>query len=150
MISIEILFIETQLSTFFLQNDNKLNHSCQKLWREKTIKSGGFQCFRRRSCHSENYRLLFIGYHPNLYRKNILRFQNIIYRFHVFQTCGNPSVSIFTLLELYDASSPPYMEFKWNFTGGKWNTLPFEERNLTDKLRHKKISQSKTSTLFLH
>ena len=35
-------------------------------------------------------------------------------------------------------------------TGGKRNTLPFEEKNLTDKLRHKKISQSETSTLFLH
>ena len=35
------------------------------------------------------------------------------------------------------------------YTGGKRNTLPFEEKKkLTDKLRHKKISQSKTSTLF--
>ena len=108
----------------FLQNENKLNHNCRKLWREKTIKSSGFQCFRRRSCHSENYRLLFICYHPNLYKKNILRF----YRFHVFQTCGNPSVSIFKLQEPYDASSPPYMEFKWNLTGGKRNTLPFVEK----------------------
>ena len=114
MILIEILSIETQLSTSFLQNDNKLNHNCQKLRREKTIKSDGFQCFRRRSCHSENYRLLFICYHPNLYKKNILRFRIIIYRFHVFQTCGNPSLSIFTLLKPYDASSSPYMEFKWN------------------------------------
>ena len=36
------------------------------------------------------------------------------------------------------------------YTGGKRNTLPFEQKNLTDKLRHKKISQSKTPTLFLH
>ena len=114
MISIGILSIETQLSTFFLRNDNKVTHNCQKLWRKKIIKSGGFQCFRRRSCHSENYRLLFIFYHPNLYKKNILRFRIIIYRFYVFQTSGNPSLSIFTLLEPYDSSSPPYIEFKWN------------------------------------
>ena len=152
MISVEILSIETQLSTFFFffffffQNDNKLTHNCQKLWREKTIKSGGFQCFRRRLCHIENYRLLLICYHPNLYKKNNLRFRFIIYRFHVFQTSGNSSVSIFTLLQPYDASSPPYIEFKC----GKRNTLPFEEKSLFDKLRHKKISHSKTSTLFLH
>ena len=114
MISIKILSIETQLSTFFLQNDNKLTHSCQKLWREKTIRRGGFQCFRRRSCHSENYRLLFICYHPNLYKKNILHYRIIIYPFHVFQTSGNPSLSMFTLLVPYDTSSPPYIEFKWN------------------------------------
>ena len=35
-----------------------------------------------------------------------------------------------------------------NDTGGKQNNLPFEEKNLTDKLRHKKISRSKTSRLF--
>ena len=64
MISIEILSIETPLSTFFLQNDNKLTHNCQTLWRKNTLKSGGFQCFRRRSCHSENYRLLFIATTP--------------------------------------------------------------------------------------
>ena len=148
MISIEILSIEIQLSTVTLQNDNKLTHSCQKLWREKTIKRNGFQCFRRRSCHSENYRLLFICYHPNLYKKYILRFRIIIYRFHVFQTSGNPS--LFTLLGPYDASSPPYIEFKWSVHWWQGNTLPFEKNNLTDKLRHKKISQSKLSTLFLH
>ena len=65
--------------------------------------------------HSENYRLLFICYHPNLYKKNILRFRIIIYRFHVFQTSGDPSFSIFTLSEPHDASSPPYIEFKWNW-----------------------------------
>ena len=27
---------------------------------------------------------------------------------------GNFSLSIFTLLEPYDASSPPYIEFEWN------------------------------------
>ena len=150
MTSIEILSIETQLSTFFLQNDNKLTHNCQKLWRKKTVKSGGFQCFRRRSCHSENYRLLFICYHPNLYKKNILRFRIIIYRFHVFQTSGNPSLSIFTLLEPYDASRPDTLNLKGIYTGGKRNTLPFKEKNLSDKLRHKKILQSKSSTLFLH
>ena len=47
-------------------------------------------------------------------KQNILRFQTIIYHFHVFHTSGNPSLSIFTLLEPYDASSPPYIEFKWN------------------------------------
>ena len=114
MISIEILSIKTQLSKFFLQDDNILTHNCQKLWQEKTIKRSGFQCFRRKSCHSENYRLLFICYHPNLYKKNILCFRIIIYRFHVFQTSGNLSLSIFTLLEPYDASSPPYIEFEWN------------------------------------
>ena len=30
MISLEILSIETPLSTFFLQNDNKLTQNCQK------------------------------------------------------------------------------------------------------------------------
>ena len=54
-------------------------------------------------------------YHPNLYKKNILHFRIIIYRFHVFQTSGDPSLSIFTLLEPYDAFSPPYIEFKWNW-----------------------------------
>ena len=136
MISIEILSIETQLSTFFLQNDNILTHNCHKLWREKTIKCGGFQCFRRRSCHSENYRLLFICYLPNLYKKNILRFRIIIYRFHVFQTSGNHFLIIFTLLEPYDASSPPYIEFKWNLQWWEVKHLTFEEKNLTDKLRH--------------
>ena len=115
MISIEILSIETQLSTFFLQNDNKLTHNCQKLWREKTIKSGGFQCFRRRSCHSENYRLLFICYHPNLYKRNILRFRIIIYRFHVFQTSGNPSLSIPMLLEPYE----PQVHHTLNLNGSE-------------------------------
>ena len=86
MFSIEILSIETQLSMLFLQNDNKLTHNCQNLWRKKTIKNGGFQCFRRRSCHNENYRLLLICCHPSLYRKNSLRFWIIIYCFHVFQT----------------------------------------------------------------
>ena len=141
MISVEILSIETQLSTFFLQNDSKLTHKCQKVWQEKTIKSGGFQCFRHRLCHIENYRLLFSCYHPSLYKKNNLRFRIIIYRFHVFQTSGNSSLSVFTLLEPYDASSPLYIEFKC----GKRNTLPVEENSISDKLRHKKISHSKTS-----
>ena len=102
------------INFFFFFNENKLTHSCRNLWREKTTKSVGFQCFRRRSCHSENYRLFFLCYHPNLYKKNILSFRIIISRFHVFQTSGNPSVSISTLLEPYDASSPQYIEFKWN------------------------------------
>ena len=34
------------------------------------------------------------------------------------------------------------------YTGGKRNTLPFEEKNLTDKLRHKKISRSKHQHFF--
>ena len=114
MVSIEILSIKTQLSTFLLQNDNKLTHSCQKLWWKKTLKCDGFQCDRHRSCCSENYRLLFICFYPNLYKKNILRFRIIIYRFHVFQISGDPSLSIFMLLEPYDASSPQYIEFKWN------------------------------------
>ena len=82
-------------------------------------------------CHSKNYQLLFICYHPNLYKKNILHFRTIIYRFHVFQTSGNPSLSIFTLLEPYDASSPPYIEFKWNL---HW----WEAKHLT--IWRKKIS----------
>ena len=127
MSSIEILSIETQLSTFFLQNDNKLTHNCQTLWREKTIKSGGFQCFRCRSCHSENYRLLFICYHHNFYKKNILRFRNIIYRFHVFQTSGNPSLSIFTLLEPYTHSVHHTLNLNGIYTSGKRNILLFEE-----------------------
>ena len=135
------------INVFFLQNDNKLTHTCQKLWREKTIKSGGFPCFRRRSCHSENYQLLFICYHPNLFKKNILRFRIIIYRFHVFQSAGNPSLSIFTLLEPYDAPSPPYIEFTLVRSETPYQ---LKKKNLSDKLRHKKISQSKTSTRFLH
>ena len=152
MIPIEILSIETQLSTFFLQNDNKLTHNCQKLWLEKTIKSGGFQCFRHISCHSENYWLLFICYHPNLYKKNNLRFRIIIYRFHMFQTSGNLSLSIFTLLEPYDASSPLVhhtMNLNRIYTGWKQNTLPFEEKISLINYGTKR-SRSKTSTLFLH
>ena len=148
MISFEILSIKTQFSMFVLQNDNKLTQNCQKLWREKTIKSGGFQYFRRRSYHSENCRLLFICYHPNLYKKNILRFRIIVYLFQVFQTSGNPSLSIFTLLEPYDASSPPYIEFKWNLHLWEAKHLTIWSKNLTDKLRHKKISQSKHQHFF--
>ena len=72
------------------------------------------------------------------------------YRFDVFQTSGNPSLSIFTLLEPYDALVHHTLNLNGIYTGGKRNTLPFEEKNLSDKLRNKKISQSKTSTLFLH
>ena len=129
---------------------NLLTTVKKKLRWEKTIKGGGFQCFRRRSCHSENYRLLFICYHPNLYKKNILRFRIIIYRFHVFQTSGNPSLSRFTLLEPYDASSPPYVEFKLNLHWREAKHLTILRKKLTDKLRYKKISQLKTSTLFRH
>ena len=86
-------------------------------------KSGGCQCFRRRSCQSNNYWLLFICYYPNLYKKDILRFRMFVYRFHVFQTSGNSSLAIFTLLEPYDASSPPYIEFNGIYTGGKRNTF---------------------------
>ena len=39
---------------------------------------------------TKTIKLLFICYHPNLYKKNILHFQIIIYRFHVLQTFGNP------------------------------------------------------------
>ena len=112
MISVEILSIETQLSTFFLQNDNKLTHNCQKLWRKipsKLVDFNASDADRVTAKIMDCY-----CYHPNLYKKNILRFRIIIYRFHVFQTSGNPSLSIFTLLEPYDASSPPYIEFKWN------------------------------------
>ena len=43
----------------------------------------------------------------------------------------NPFLSIFTLLEPYDASSPPYIEFKWNL---HW----WEAKHLT--IWRKKIS----------
>ena len=43
---------------------------------------------------------------------NILRFQMIIYRFHVIPTSREPSLSIFMLLESYGVSSPPYIEWK--------------------------------------
>ena len=33
--------------------------------------------------------------------------------FSCVSDAGDPSLSIFTLLEPYDASSPPYIEFKW-------------------------------------
>ena len=122
MILVEMLSIETQLSTFFLQNDNKLTQNCQKLWREKTIKCGGFQCFRLRSCHIENYR------YPNLYKKNILCFRIISYRFHVFQISGNPSLSIFTLLEPYDDLVHHTLNLKGIYTGGKLNTLLLEKK----------------------
>ena len=70
-------------------------------------------------------------YHPNLYKKNILHFRIIIYRFLVFQTSGDPSLSIFTLLEPYDASSPPYIEFKWN-----WHWLEAKHLTIWRKKSH--------------
>ena len=45
---------------------------------------------------------------------NSLRFQMIIYPFQVIQISGDPSLSIFMLLEPYGISSPPYIESKRN------------------------------------
>ena len=55
----------------------------------------------------------------------------------------NPSLSIFTLLEPCDASSPPYIEFKWNFHWWEAKHLTIWRKNLTVKLLHKKVSQQK-------
>ena len=36
------------------------------------------------------------------------------------------------------------------YTGGQRNSLPFDEKNITDKSQHKKSSETSKSTLFFH
>ena len=39
---------ENSLSTFFLQNDNKMTKTCAKTWGRETLKDGLFLKFQRR------------------------------------------------------------------------------------------------------
>ena len=46
------------------------------------------------------------------------------------------------LLEPYDVFSPPYIESKWNYTSGKPNPVPFDEKSLTYKSQCKKNTET--------
>ena len=72
----------------------------------------------------------------------------IIYRFQLIQISRDPSLAIFTLIELYGISSPPYIESKWNLHLWEAKPLTLWWKSLTDKSRCKKNSETKKSTFF--